>query len=122
MTIGELATEITNHDRLSTAGASEAMIGALKRHDNDIAVVSNACYAIHFLCSTENINSWMGANGACEAVTNALIKHRNSSVVVTIAASRALGTLLYVTLHTRDERDTFTSEMNVAEVSSPLSI
>lgn len=33
----------------------------------------------------------MGANGACEAVTNALIKHTETSMVVTIAATRALG-------------------------------
>lgn len=50
LAIGELAIDPANHDRLSTAGASEALIGALKRHDSSIDVVINAGYAIHFLC------------------------------------------------------------------------
>jgi hypothetical protein len=95
LAIGELATDVANHDRLSTAAASEAIIGALKRHDNNIDVVNNGCYAIHWLCSTENINSWMGANGGCDAVTNALIKHTASNITITKTACRAIGSLAY---------------------------
>lgn len=95
LAIGELATDVANHDRLSTAAASEAIIGALKRHDNNVDVVNNGCYAIHWLCSTENINSWMGANGGCDAVTNALIKHTASNIAITKSACRAIGSLAY---------------------------
>ena len=38
-------------------------------------VVIPSCYAIHYLCFTPNNVSWMGANGACEAVTHALNRH-----------------------------------------------
>lgn len=96
LAIGSLATDLSNHDRLSTAGASEAVVVALKRHDKDINVVVNACHAIHFLCGTVNIVSWMGANGACEAVTNALIKHiAGKNIEVILGATRAIGSLAF---------------------------
>ena len=50
-------------------------MGALRRHDDDDNVVFKTCHAIHYLTMTENNVSWMGANGGCEAITKALIKH-----------------------------------------------
>ena len=58
-------------------------MGALKRHDHSVEVVVQACYAIHFLCFAQNNISWMGANGACEAVAQALQKHIQDDIITT---------------------------------------
>ena len=70
------------------SGACEAAVGALKRHDESIEVVVQACYAIHFLCFAQNNISWMGANGACEAVTQALTKHIQDDIMTTQVRGR----------------------------------
>ena len=70
-------------------------MGALKRHDESIEVVVQACYAIHFLCFAQNNISWMGANGACEAVTQALQKHIQDDIMTTQSTSRAIGSLAF---------------------------
>jgi hypothetical protein len=49
--------------RLTQSGACEAAVGALRRHDDVPDVVVQACYAIHFLCFSQNNIAWMGANG-----------------------------------------------------------
>lgn len=89
--IGELAKDKSNHERLSSAGACEAVVGALKRHNETVDVVVNTCFAIHFLSMTENNVSWMGAYGACEAVTNALKKHAEKSPEIAKNACNAIG-------------------------------
>ncbi len=47
----------------------KAVVGAVKRHDDDENVVINACFAVHHLSYTTNNISWMGANGGCEVST-----------------------------------------------------
>jgi hypothetical protein len=86
-----MAKDKSNHERLSSANACEAVVGALKRHSENVDVVVNTCYAIHFLSMTENNVSWMGAYGACEAVTNALKKHADQSPEVAKNACNAIG-------------------------------
>jgi hypothetical protein len=96
LAIGDLARDPDNHTRLTSSGASEAAVGALKRHINAVDVAYNSCYAIHFLCNGfQNSVSWMGANGACEAVTSALEKHSETSLEVARFASNALGSLAF---------------------------
>lgn len=69
MSFGHRFLHAANQQRLSSAGACECVVGALKRHGANEDVVYNTCYAIHFLCMTQNNVSWMGAYGGCEAVT-----------------------------------------------------
>lgn len=90
---GELAKDPNNHERLSSSGACEAVVGALKRHSEVLEVVVNTCFAIHYLSATPNNVSWMGAYGACEAVTNALIKHAGKSQEVAKNGCNAIGTV-----------------------------
>lgn len=63
LAIGDLAAEKDNLVRLTQSGACEAAVGALRRHDDVPDVVVQACYAIHFLCFSQNNIAWMGANG-----------------------------------------------------------
>ena len=67
----------------------------MKRHDESIEVVVQACYAIHFLCFAQNNISWMGANGACEAVAQALQKHIQDDIMTTQSTARAIGSLAF---------------------------
>ena len=80
---------------MGSAGSCEAAFGALALHDDEIEVVVNACYAIHFLSLTQNNVGWIGANGGCEAVTNSLIKHTPSDIQAKQYAARALGSLAF---------------------------
>ena len=95
LVVGDLALEVTNHDRLAAAGACEAACGALRRHDDNVEVVIQACYAIHYLSYTQNNVGWIGANGGCEAVVEALIKHTKGRLDVTQFATRAVGSLAF---------------------------
>lgn len=65
----------------------------MKRHSDGMDVVVNTCYAIHFLSMTANNVSWMGAYGACEAVTTALINHYDKSPDAAKNACNAIGSL-----------------------------
>ena len=72
LAIGDLAAEKDNLVRLTQSGACEAAVGALRRHDDVPDVVVQACYAIHFLCFSQNNIAWMGANGRKPSPTQPL--------------------------------------------------
>lgn len=96
LVIGDLAHDESNIPRLSSAGSMEAAVGALKRHHQNIDVIYNACYAIHYLANGNSNNiAWLGAYGACEAIINALQKHYMSSPLVVKYAMNALGSLAF---------------------------
>ena len=95
-------------------------MGALKRHDHSVEVVVQACYAIHFLCFAQNNISWMGANGACEAVAQALQKHIQDDIITT----QVVVVYVYVDSHTMSyDKDSYEHTASPApyHTFSPLS-